>query len=423
MKKRAILVLLILIPFVNALDVNLYKGEYFSGETLQAEIKGNFLKLTSENVLIYEEGIPRPEPVQSDLIKYQNRYYYYALLPNKKGNFSLRIQNAIYTEFGELKSDEIKRYFKIIPSNKSVISINPGFVITNDDFSVDVRSFFGDSQVNANFNNQTRDFYLIEDVEKKLSFSVAGINKDSNVDVNGYSIPVFILSKTEEINETVVENHTEIKKLEFQPTNLTGKIIQGKEYFFEIALINKGDNLSKVVLSNNMNITVIPDYFSFIEKNKTLLLNLTIPPSYSNVSGEITAQIDNNKFSMPILLGIVSPNLTNATEVNETTSLISCYHIGIICDYDEICNGSIKASLEGPCCIGNCIEEEKSNYSWIVGVVLIAIILIAVYFFYRKSKKSQKPKSSKELLKEKSDLFKERMKKPGEQVTGSLGKV
>ena len=36
-----------------------------------------------------------------------NIYYFYAILPNREGNFTLRIKDALYSTAGELKTDEI----------------------------------------------------------------------------------------------------------------------------------------------------------------------------------------------------------------------------------------------------------------------------------------------------------------------------
>ena len=209
-----ILAFFLIIPGLLALDVSLSKTSYQPQETLQAEITGNFINpLTIENIFLYKEGVPRPTPVISDLAKFKNTYYVYLVLPNQEGNFSIRIENAKYTEAGMEKTDTIIKEFEIKKTNQSVLQINPGFVITDKDFSIKVKSLYSNQDISLIFNGETKNISLIEDSEESVKFSVINAGEENILKVNDYEIPVFIFSKQ---NINITENQTtEIK------TNLT----------------------------------------------------------------------------------------------------------------------------------------------------------------------------------------------------------
>ena len=91
----------IIIP--SSIKIDLLKESYQPQETLLVTINGNFFSLAKENINIYKQGIPKLTPVISGLTKQNNIYYFYAVLPNQEGNFSLKIENVEYTDMGEKK--------------------------------------------------------------------------------------------------------------------------------------------------------------------------------------------------------------------------------------------------------------------------------------------------------------------------------
>lgn len=332
-------ILLLVIPVISAVEIKLSKTSYYPQETLQAEITGNFISLANDNLLIYEQNTPRSQPVISDLTKQGEIYYFYAILPNQEGNFLLKIENAKYTELGVEKTTTITKEFTIIRTNASFLQVNPGFVKTTTDFSIKVKALNSNQNINTIFNQQSQNFSLIEDMQKTLSFSISGLTGKSDLKIDSYTIPVFIIEKTD-LNITLINQ-----------TNQTN--------------INQTMNIS------DLNKTQITDYIQ---------------------------------------------------NLGETESL-SCYDIGKICLDNQECDGETIPSLEGSCCIGNCIEESGSHTGTIIGIVLLIIVILFVGFIYWKSKKKQKPKSTDEILKDKEKQFQERMKEQSHEVIGSLGKV
>ena len=242
--KKEVYVFSILILFVvsainliSAVDIKLSKASYHPQETLQVEITGNFIdNLILENVLIYKQGIPRSTPVISDLTKQGEIYYFYAILPNQEGNFSLKIENAKYTESGTEKTTAIIKEFIIKKTNESVLQINPGFVKTSSDFSIKVRALNKNQEVSATFNTKTQNISIVEDTEKTLSFSVANLSGKYSLKINGYTIPVFVIEK-------VIINNTIINQTNQTNINQTNQTINGTK----INVINKTEEEIKAL--------------------------------------------------------------------------------------------------------------------------------------------------------------------------------
>src|SRR3989344_7745543 len=138
MKKKNILFFLILImPLISSISVDMNQ-DYSQGETLIAIISGNFYShVSGENIYFYR-GNARVS-VASSVMKIENTFYLYALLPEKQGNYSLIIKNLSYMEGSKLIKDDIQRNFTI-SEGKAEFSVNPGFVITKGNFSISVQN-------------------------------------------------------------------------------------------------------------------------------------------------------------------------------------------------------------------------------------------------------------------------------------------
>ena len=94
--------------------------------------------------------------------------------------------------------------------------------------------------------------------------------------------------------------------------------------------------------------------------------------------------------------------------------------MGEKCEDNEKCDGEIVSSLDGSCCVGECKEKNEINYAWIIGVIILVILAAVIWYFYSKARKRQAPKSTEDILKEKSSDFEDRM--GGEEVTGNVSR-
>jgi len=332
MKKEIIISILILliIPTILAIDISLSKTSYQPQETLQVEITGNFISLKSTNILVYKQDAAHSTPVMSDLTKQGDIYYFYAILPNQQGNFTLKIEDSQYTEAGQTKTNEITKDFKIEKTNQSALSINPGFITTSEDFSIKIKSLNNNQEVSAELEStqEKKNVSLIQDSEKTISFSISAIESiKTNLKINDYNIPVFIVKKTQpSTNQT---NQSETNEPEIPKINIEDKTVE------EIAALN-------------------------------------------------------------------------------------CVDMGDKCEDNENCDGEIVSSLDGSCCVGECKEKTQTSYAWIIGVIILVIVATLIYYFYSRARKRQKPKSTEDILKERSEDFDDRM---GGEVSGSLGKA
>jgi hypothetical protein len=410
-----------MIELALAIDLTISKDNYYPEETLQAEITGNFITLSQENIAIYEEGIPRPNPVISDLTKQDNIYYFYAILPNKEGNFSIAIENAEYISSGELKKDRIIKNFTIKKSNQTYLSINPGFVLASKDFSIKIKSPYLNQRISATLEatNQSKSINLIESDEKTLDFSILGISHNrTNIKIGNYNIPIFIIK-----NIILPGNEALI----FSPQELIATVIPGENYFFQISIENFGDkNISNIRLINSMNAIVNPDTIDLLKRGERKIINLTIPVSsniINNLSGEISAEYGNKSNKLEVFFTITQNNTDINLNGTTITQDLSCTGRGKICVYPENCSKEKTASLEGPCCLGDCsIPKPPADYGWVFGLILLIILGLIAYFLIKRARKKQKIKTSDEILDEKSKKFEIRMN-PSKEVSGKLDRV
>ena len=428
MKKElilSILILLLLPSIISAVEIALTKDSYQPGETLQAEFKGNFISLKSENIIVYKNNRARYIPVVSDFTKQKETSYYYAILPYEEGNYSLRVENSLYTEAGQEKSGILIKNFTIKKTNQTALSVNLGFVIASKDFSIKVKSVNGNPTVvsRLELTGETKNFSLVEDVEKTLKFSIPATNStQTSLKINYYNIPVFIIQSS---NNNITP--TDLPQLEFSPPSLTGKVKPGNTYFFKVILKNSANqSLSNINLENNLNLTIEPKSIKDLDGLSYSVINITIPVSSDlkgELSGKITAEIENKILTLPVNFEITK----NESDINLTGTTIaenlSCSSMGKICDFSkEECIGKTTKSLEGPCCIGECIAPKESNPKLLIGIIILIIVFALVAWVFLKSRKKSL-KSPEDMLREKSRKFQERMNLPETEVRNRLGKV
>ena len=326
---------------------------------------------------------------------------------------------------GKIKDDPIIRDFIIEYKNASDLSINPGFLIPNNEISIKVKSLYKNVDLSANFEatGETKDIFLIEGIEESIKFLVPELSPGlSRITVNNYEIPVFLISKLDVPIEIL---------LEFIPYQLTGTITENKDYQFTVIVKNVGrDNLTGVSFLSDLDVKFNPETISLIEPDSIEIVNLTISVSKieeESLSGKVSAKIDGELFDLPVLFNITTNvteiNITDVTDIKPITGKkeLSCSEIGVLCQGTSDCSGDTIGSLEGPCCIGLCVEEESKDYSTIVGIILIILLILIIIYVIFKVRKRKRLKSPKEILKQRNIKYKQRMK--GGEVSGKLDKV
>ena len=116
MKKLFLFILLAFIFLPNAsacIDISLSKSAYLPGETLQAEIAGDFVNdLSMENIFFYKQGEELPLVFNFEKIS-NSRFFVYVKTPKSYGAHSLVIKNALCIENGTLKDINEESKFTI----------------------------------------------------------------------------------------------------------------------------------------------------------------------------------------------------------------------------------------------------------------------------------------------------------------------
>lgn len=428
MKKGvSILLALLLLPTILAIDISTSKESYQPQELFQAQITGNFLSLNENHVFIYKDGKVHPEPTLKGLTKQNNIYYFYSILPNEPGNFSFRIEGAQYLERGIVKSETISLPLNLIFEDESDLYINPGFIIPNGDFSIKVKSLFGNTDITAIFEptGEEKLITLTEQVEETLNFKLPLLGPgQTKVTINDYEIPVFLIKNIEFPNNN----------LEFIPHIIEGTITPNNDYHFSVLIRNPTNrNLENIVFGSDLNTNFNPATIELLEPNQTAFVNLTITIEEvgEDISSQITATSGEDQFNLPVAFIITSNEtevrvedatapLDNTNTINPPSTL-SCSQLGSICFSDQVCNGDAVDSLEGPCCIGVCEDASGSSITSYIGIILIAILIILVIYIFMKARSRKKEKSAEQILEDRQKKYKKRMK--GKKVEGSLDSV
>ncbi len=434
MKKSVQIILLfaiLILPTALALEVTPSKDSYQPEELFQAQITGNFVTLTENNVFIYKEGKVHPEPTLKGLTKQNNIYYFYAVLPSVEGQYSFRIENAEYLERGKIKTDPISIPINATFEDESDLFINPGFIVANNEISLRVKSLFGNTDLTATFEltGEQKTLSLIEQTEEVLNFNLPEAPpQQSKITVNDYEIPVFLIKEFEPTTRSI----------EFIPHIIEGTILPNSDYQFSILIRNPTENnLENIILTSDLNTIFNPSTIELLEPNQTAFINLTITIEEAEepISSNVLATSNNEQFILPVEFTITN-NETEIEVVDATnppagsgttpgtgsgTGSLSCAQIGEICTNNQVCSGDTVASVEGSCCIGICEEEESSLGSTITGVVLILILVGLLYYVYRKSKKNKAAKSTGDVLKDKEEKYKRRIE--GRKVDGKLDTI
>lgn len=137
-KSLVILLILLLIPLFSAAEINM-KDEYNIGETAIAKIQASFAQdLTTSNIKFYRGY--NPVAFDYDLGKIGDYYYLKVSLEGKTpNNYTVKIEDSYYYSGGVVISDDIVSNFTI-NSEIAAFSIDPGFVVSSDSFTISAKS-------------------------------------------------------------------------------------------------------------------------------------------------------------------------------------------------------------------------------------------------------------------------------------------
>ncbi|MDP1729401.1 MAG: hypothetical protein Q8L27_04315 [archaeon] len=433
------LVLFLSFSFATALDFQMSKNSYYPGETMQVEFPNVFIdNLKTNNVLIYAKDAVHASPAESGVLKYNNRYHFYARVPTTPGDYELVIEGVKYWD-GSVQSEEpIKQEFTIVSTNESYISFNPGYVYTSSSFSIAVKAYNADQEVNIelpeiDFQKTTTMGY---GDSKLIYFKVPELNEkiESNIKIGSYSIPVIILASPSAPVPTTPTTPTEgdqsLEDLVVSDTDMiNGSVLSGVDYTYQIVIVNKKETVNDIKLtSSDSEIKVSPEFISSLYKEQ--IINITVNTK-SDFDGFVKFSTDSSAMTIPIHLKITEDKEEQGTNIPTTTEDKTCAKLGgIICAGEQKCTGSRRASIDsrsGNCCLnGDCKVPSNSSY-WVIGVLLLILLGIGAWYIYDKASKSEGPDALNKIFAKKTQQYQKRMNPAQQQsnpeVRRSLGRL
>ena len=436
MKKSAVFILVLMLfsclPLVVAVEFDM-KDNYAQGETIIAKISGNFLtSVTRDNIFFYRGHVRIA--MEYDITKIGEDYYLYALLTGKSpANYSISVEDVKYMKGREVMEDNIVRNFSIT-NDTAPFSLNPGFVVSSEDFFVEVQNL-RDKKITVNVKTETnnsggREILILPDESREYSLSLISGEIEKIKFKLGAGEPAFQKIKlSAEGEEPIVQGKTcffwenctqtssggslgltyelpvyissgaegaKKKLFRFEPSELISSFplnTISKRTFY---LYNTGGKEMKNI-SLSLSDSLTPFANLSVKKIEKLANDSNVPVelSFSSVTeteieGSIKAETGNTTADSFISLKFVKNYIPSND--SESTSTKTCAELqGKICSQEEQCDSESVYAKDNNCCLGTCQKITKSSTGKIIAVALIImIILVLLWFYYAKYKRSKR---------------------------------
>lgn len=430
MKKSVIFFLILaMIPMLSAVEVNM-KTNFSTGETLMAKVSGNFINpILKENVAFYRGHVKIP--INFDVTEIEDEFYIYAQLIDKTpGNYSLSVENVKHMKGTQVSEEDIVAEFAI-NNNQADFTVNPGFVVTDDDFIIDVQnlqdykidisinageittpvntgeqgffaSLFGDPVVEE--NTPVTSVSVKSGEIKKIKFHVENFQKSTfkNIEIKSnnlnYQIPIYII-----VNKTIEEKKEREIKFDIEglnislPTNSNSTRAiyvknTGKTTLYNITLF-VSDSLKNYVFLSTEKIDELKE-----GSNAKIEITFYSESDEDIISGSIKANESELVYSyFYLVLNFIEdyiPLNNSGDEVIILDVSKSCSEMGgNVCTDTQKCEGVEKNAKDELCCVGTCKKIETSSTGKIIGWVIVIIIFLFLGWMIKKNYK----KKSKEV--------------------------
>lgn len=443
MKKSAIIFLILFLPIVSAVTIDM-KEEFSQGETLMAKVSGNFYEsIVKEDVSFYERHVR--QPMSPFVAKINNDFYIYAqLLGKSPNNYSMSIKNVKHISGGIVVEEDFTKNFSII-SNTADFSIEQGFVITNEDFFIEMENL-KDYEITINVVTSSIDLETAEPINlgagtKKIYFSIENIDSafeiiELSAGSSQYEIPVYIfgvegISSDDDngIEYDTCENIGACKTSCDEDSQDLGKLDCGffytccqegtdeqKSFNFEqseldIIMPTNSHTIREVYLYNTGNKTIedisliisgeLKNYVSLSTDKVDELApdsNIKIELEFYSfdkdveVHGKLTAKEQDISTSSEIFLNIIRDYVPlDEYEYSPSTQIKTCAELnGEVCSSDEKCDTDYVYAKDDKCCLGTCGGEEPSSTGKIIGWAIVGIVVVFLIWFFKKKYKGAK---------------------------------
>lgn len=408
------MVFLLSLSFISSVEFEV-KQEYKQGEAFLARLAGQFTKTPAEGEIKFFRGHVRIG-MDHEVAKIGEDFYIFASLIGKDPkNYSIVIDDIEYRHQGEMIEKPLTRNLTIV-EEFSDFSINKGFISTNDDFTITVDNLKDNSialllKVNTVSGNEGG----LEDYEEDKEYPISVLPGEKTIDFKlspearssiktislrsnnqNYSIPVSIFVDEEEVVTEGKITAFDIAPSELDLTMPTNSNLTKKVYIYNTGTASLND--IEVTLSESLKpyVQLSEDTFGQVlpENNANFDVKI-VSGGEQSLSGKINVVTEEGvSDSIRVSLNIEAGYEPEQTEQQQDiTTNETCEEIGgEVCIGEEECDGEYIFAKNQFCCIGTCSEPVQSSYGKLIGwVIVLAIVAVVAWFFFKKYKKPSKP--------------------------------
>lgn len=402
MKKIFLLgIIFVLFVFpISALEISSSKNVFDQGETLIVTLEGNILEPITKQDVGFFLGHEQ-KPFDYDIVRIDNTYFIYAILPYNENQYTLRISDVYFKENNQFITEDLN--FDFVISNLTAdFYVKPGTIVTNENFTLELYNNLN-SPINVN--------YGFEDNSSVISLSpqtttTLNVNTDSFLVTifrpltlqssnTAYEIPIQIIKpgtieEDPDIEIPIVPGSSNIL---FSVIKLDELLNRGDVYEYFIGLKNTGDEPSgEITLSTSEEIRDFIIFSNEIIENilpeeEVEVAFIIDPQIVGFYEGKIFADSEESSDSFELLftVGEEVEVVSSFREENTCADLE-----GLLCNK---CEGSQIPSSDGFCCIGVCSlngEEPDSNINTTAIVVVLVLLLLIIGFIGFRMKKNKR---------------------------------
>ena len=426
MKKILLLIsLLLLFPLISAVQINM-NSNFSQGQTLIAEVSGNFInQIQNQNILLYS-GYSRVSFIPTVQEIGGNFYIYGQLIGRSPGNYSLDLTGLSYMVGNQISHKDIIQNFTITNSTAD-FSVNPGFIQTDQNFSINVDDLSANSiTINYYLGNLTSSDSSIGNFFSSLFGGTSATSQEESITLNSgsitsvyfnittsdqdqfiyavlstnntqYQIPVFIpavslsiensTNMTTNLTNTTNESSLNISNtssiiLQIQPSEANVSLSTNASTYRYIYIYNLGQqnltNISIFVSNNLIPYVSVQNQTLYLFNNSSASDQININSSSTEgvINGQIIVMSGNLTSYLNLSLNISNEYIPSQQTTNDTSQFQTCNQLnGTICNSNETCSGQIQDALDGTCCLAICKQQTQNNSTGtIIGIVLVLII-------------------------------------------------
>jgi len=374
-----IFIAIIAIPFVSSISTTMLPT-YQPGETMIIEIQGNILEPIDRTDVVFKRAHVAIA-VDYDVKRISNKYYLYAQLPTSKNNYTLYLNDISTTINGQAQTLDYNQTFQV-EGNLTEYSINPGFIIANQDFSLTLNSNL-DQETTININFPVERAVNLQPGTNTIQFSISSIQEGFYLaSIGKYIVPIQITNQQTTSSKTLIVSPKIIREV----------LETGNIKSYDITITNSGNEkiIDLYFIYDQEIFSLNKEIISTIEPNKSESLVVTLKKVDNPIIESIIIASGSEE------LGNVSFNLTftnNQSEITDSSNpQYYCSELsGRFCAAAETCSTQIIQALDGQCCTGICTVEQDSTYSWVL-YTLSALVIVVVFIMYMRYRKTKLPK-------------------------------